>query len=63
MHKKPKLTRYVSEIDQFLQSFDKAHPELSLSQQKEQDKYRVIYFLRDVARKAVAHSKKIWDKF
>lgn len=42
------LKNYVSGIDQFLQEFDKKHPQLSLSQQKEQKKYRKIYYLRDV---------------
>lgn len=62
MNKKPKLTHYVSEIDQFLQSFDKSHPELSLSQQQEQEKYRLIYLLRDVAERPDTHSE-IWEKF
>ena len=34
MNQYPKLTNYVSEIDQFLQQFDKEHPGLSLSQEK-----------------------------
>lgn len=62
MSKKPKLTHYVSEIDQFLQSFDKSHPELSLSQQKEQEKYRIIYFLRDIVSKPET-IKKLWNSF
>jgi hypothetical protein len=49
MSKQPILTSFVSEIDQFLQAFDKQHPTLSKTQQKEADKYRRIYFLRDVA--------------
>ena len=47
MRQQPKLTDFVSPMDQFLQEFDKAHPEQSLSQQKEEAKYRRIYFLRD----------------
>jgi len=47
MSQQPKLTSYVSVMDQFLQEFDKKHPEQSLSQQKEEAKYRRIYFLRD----------------
>ena len=43
----PKQTRYVSEIDQFLQKFDKGHPTLSSSQEQEIAKYRRIYLLRD----------------
>lgn len=45
----PKLTNFVSEIDQDLQKFDKEHPQPSLSQQKEQEKYAHIYYLRDIA--------------
>jgi hypothetical protein len=41
------LKNYVSEIDQFLQAFDKKQLQLSLSQQKEQKKHRRIYYLRD----------------
>ena len=40
---------YVSEIDQFLQSYDQQHPELSAAQQKEKVKYERIYRLRDKA--------------
>lgn len=49
MSKQPLSTSYISEIDQFLQTFDKEHPGLSKSQQKEVDKYRRIYRLRDNA--------------
>lgn len=42
-------TGFVSEIDQFLQEFDKEHPELSKSQQKEKAKYKKVYYLRDTA--------------
>lgn len=41
------LKKYVSEIDQLLQEFDKRHPQRSLSQQQEQKKHRRIYNLRD----------------
>ncbi|MDR3478183.1 MAG: hypothetical protein P4M14_09160 [Gammaproteobacteria bacterium] len=47
MSQQPKLTNYVSPMDQFLQEFDKKCPQQSLSQQKEEAKYRRIYFLRD----------------
>ena len=47
MGTKPMLTNYVSEIDQVLQQFDKANPNLSKSQLKEIENYRRIYFLRD----------------
>lgn len=38
---------YTSELDQFLQSFDETHPQLSTSQTKERAKFRAIYRLRD----------------
>lgn len=41
------MPEYVSEIDQFLESYDVAHPDLSASQRRERDKYRHIYRLRD----------------
>lgn len=41
------MPKYVSELDQFLQAFDRAHPELSASQRRERDKYRHLYQLRD----------------
>lgn len=47
MSQYPKLAGYVSEIDQFLQEFDKEHPKLTASQKKEQVKYQRIYALRD----------------
>jgi hypothetical protein len=56
------LTQYVSEIDQFLQEFDKQHPQLTQSQQKEQAKYRRIYRLRDTTDQAEATSK-LWEGF
>lgn len=62
MSKYPKLTHYVSEIDQDLQKFDKEHPEPSASQKKEQEKYAKIYRLRDT----VNPSKKTdipWENF
>lgn len=41
------MPEYSSEIDQFLQGFDRSHPDLSKSQRKEQEKYRRIYKMRD----------------
>lgn len=58
----PKLTSYVSEIDQFLQAFDNEHPEQSLSQLKEIEKYRRIYFLRDISDRPT-QTKKLWENF
>lgn len=58
----PKLTHYVSEIDQFLQSFDRENPEKSLSQLGEENKYRRIYYLRDVADRPTK-TNKLWEDF
>lgn len=57
-----KLTHYVSDIDLFLQNYDKKHPELSKSQQEEIAKLKRIYRLRD-DRLAREPSKTLWDEF
>lgn len=57
-----KLTGYVSEIDQFLQSVDREHPEKSLSQITEIVKHTRVFKLRDVPEQPQP-PKKIWDKF
>jgi len=44
-----KNSGYVSEIDQFLQVFDKQHPQLSDSQKQEKMKYQRIHYLRSTA--------------
>jgi len=62
MSKYPKLTHFVSEIDQDLQKFDKEHPKRSLSQQKEQEKYARISYLRDIANRP-EQLEKIEDDF
>ncbi len=57
-------TNYVSEIDQFIQEFDRTHPDKSLSQQKEIAKSQRVYRLRDNAKPAQAKvPKELWDKF
>lgn len=53
---------YVSEIDQDLQNFDKQHPLLSQSQQKDREKYARIYSLRDNAEQP-KQSKTLWEAF
>lgn len=58
----PMYSHFVSETDQFLQKFDEAHPELSLSQQKEIAKYQRIYRLRDQVTDS-PKSKTLWEKF
>jgi len=56
------LTFYISPLDQFLETYDKAHPKLSLSQRKEIDKYARIINLRD--NKVLPEIKKtLWDQF
>ncbi len=57
-----KLSGYVSEIDSFLQEYDKKHPELSQSQRKEIAKLKRIYRLRDDAT-ASEKSSTGWDQF
>ena len=47
MAAKQKQMHYVSEIDQFMQEFDKKHPEPSKSQQREIEKHQRIFRLRD----------------
>jgi hypothetical protein len=59
----PKLTNYVSDIDQFLQEFDKQHPEQTRSQQKEEIKYSRIYRLRDNSEGTTEDSTQLWEGF
>jgi hypothetical protein len=59
----PKLTNYVSEIDQFLQEFDKQHPELTKSQQKEDKKYKRIHHLRDHTERTTEDNTQLWEGF
>lgn len=47
MTKQAMLTNFVSEIDQYLIDFNKTHPQLSVSQQKEKLKYEQIFLRRD----------------
>ena len=56
------ISNYVSEIDRFLQDYDKKHPKLSKSQQKEIAKLQRVYRLRDDASQAETPSK-LWDEF
>lgn len=58
----PMLTNYVSEIDQFLLACDKKQPEQSLSQQREKEKYRAVYFLRDNVQRP-EKPKDLWEQF
>lgn len=62
MSKQPMLTNYVSEIDQFLQKFDKEHSQLSRSQKQEIEKYRRVYYLRDVVDRP-DELLKLWEGF
>lgn len=38
---------FISEIDRFLTTFDKRHPERSASQEKDIEKYQVLIMQRD----------------
>ncbi len=62
MSQYPKLSHFVSEIDQDLQQFNKKHPKLSLSQQKEKEKYARIYYLRDITDRP-EEPVEIWRNF
>ncbi len=62
MAKNPIEKAYESEIDQFLHATDQKNPTLSLSQQKEKEKYARIYYLRDVADRPEA-TQSLWDEF
>lgn len=42
---------YISEIDQFLKTYDQEHPEKSLSQQREISKHQRIAEMRDHAKR------------
>ncbi len=63
MSQQPKLSNFVSGIDQFLNEFDREHPKLSASQQKEVTKYERIYQLRDTEERPVAVTSKLWKGF
>lgn len=56
------LSCYVSPLDQFLNEFDKTHPKLSLSQQREQKKFARIYKLRDYPTQPET-PENFWEKF
>jgi hypothetical protein len=56
------LRDFVSEVDQFLQDFDKQHTTLSKSQQKEVEKYQRIYFLRD-HEESLEKQNDLWEGF
>ncbi len=59
-----KLTNYTSEIDQYLQAFDKKNPNPSLSQQEEQKKHNLIRLLRDTApNEKQEAATRIWKDF
>ena len=49
MKQNKKQMNYVSPIDQFINQFNKEHPQPSKSQQQEIAKYKRIYRLRDDA--------------
>jgi hypothetical protein len=57
-----KKKNYLSEIDNFLQEFDRTHPKRSLSQQKELKQATRIAKLRDHTHHT-ANPSKIWEEF
>jgi hypothetical protein len=66
---KKKIKDFVSDEDIFLQEFNQAHPELSMSIQKEVAKHHRIQVLRDIPQPNNQSSgtgkkvEKIWDEF
>lgn len=56
------LGYYTSELDTFLNAFDKNNPKLSLSQRKEIEKYRRIDALRDNPTQP-EQKNTFWDNF
>lgn len=60
--REPLYTRYVSAIDRLLQKYDKNHPQPSLSQQQEQEKYKKVFHKRDVENRNETNST-MWDEF
>lgn len=54
---------YVSELDQFIQEFDQAHPEKSASQIADIKKADRVSQLRDYAISPEAAEQKIWKEF
>jgi hypothetical protein len=63
MSRQPIDKNYVSDMDILLQDFDKNHPILTQSQQKERNKYLRIYRLRDTSERTPNNPKKIWEGF
>lgn len=49
---------FTSETDKFLEAYDKAHPERSKSQLKEEARFKEIYKLRDGNSPASEETKK-----
>jgi hypothetical protein len=57
-----KKKNYLSEMDSFLQEFDRTHPKRSASQQKELKQATRIARLRDRVHHTAKQSK-IWEEF
>jgi len=53
---------YISEIDRFIDAFDKRHPQKSDSQQKEMAQYSQIFYLRDNVVETTAKNN-TWHNF
>lgn len=56
------LGYYTSKLDKFLSSFRKKHPEPSISQRMEIEKYQRITTLRDHPIENIP-KKRFWDQF
>jgi len=57
------LNFYISELDRFLKTFDKATNKLSASQLKEKNKYARIYQLRDKPSQPQIAEQSLWENF
>ncbi len=56
------LDYYTSELDLFLEAFDKAHPKLTAAQRQEVEKYARIFQLRDCPLHLKPNTT-LWDQF
>jgi len=57
------LSYYTSELDEFLNEYDKTHLKLSASQQEEIEKYATVFLLRDHPNPSPLIKDTFWDTF
>jgi hypothetical protein len=63
MSRQPIDKNYVSDVDQFLLEFDKNHPILTPSQQKERNKFLRVQRLQEGSADTAQSANKIWEGF